>query len=140
MSDSQNISIAQIPSGDYEGYYWYSDAQAPEIIIGKNIDPAKFTALPFVIEANFYCQAKQISIRVRNVEGQYLVTQFNLGALPEDFKTTRKTYLGHDLKGRNFILVEAWREVVDTEQMAGLKTLQPAWSAFAGFTPEKAAQ
>lgn len=129
----KKITIAEIPDLLYEGYYWYSNRKCPEILATEaRIDKNLFTQMPFVIEANFYAKGEDISIKVNFLNGAYHVAQFNLADLSSKLKT-EQVYLGHDLEGKNFKLIEAWQEVNDPN-LENMKTLQPAWSAFAGFT------
>lgn len=141
MSYSKLITKETIPDLTYEGYYWYSDESAPELLLGQKIDTSIFTLLPFVIEANFYNEAQKISIQVKNIDGQYYFYQYDLKGI-KDFE--EKTYLVNGfLQSRNFSryrMIEAWEEVSDApintkgeKALAGMSTLQIAWSAFAGF-------
>ncbi|WP_373550728.1 TIGR04423 family type III CRISPR-associated protein [Haliscomenobacter sp.] len=124
----------QILAVEYDGYYWLSDEQEPRIIRKGKIDPAWFKALPFVIEANFFTSDKNsgISIQVRNIEGVYQVTVYDLKNFPEGYSISYVPYIGHDLGGANYRMAEAWQSVND-ELLEGMTTLLPAWSAFAGF-------
>lgn len=132
---TQQIALHEIPDYHYQGYYWYSDAEAPEIIDNGKIDTDKFTKLPFVIEGNFYAPKENVSIQVKHINGAHQVTRFNLAEL-DSHLGRKRLYLGHDLKGRNFYMMEAWIEAEDP-YLENMKTLQPAWSAFAGFTAQK---
>ncbi len=129
---AQQIDLAAIPDYLFEGYYWYSNAQKPEVIQNEKIDKNKFTSLPFVVEGNFYAKAEKVSIQVKFINGNYLVTRFNFSELDPKLGHMQ-IYAGHDLKGKNFQVLEAWSEVEDP-YLENMKTLQPAWSAFAGFT------
>jgi len=129
----QKITIAEIPNQlNFEGYYWYSDKQKPVILDNEKIDKKTFTALPFIIEGNFYAPKEQISIQVKNLNGTYHIAKIDLN-LPEIILVEEKEYIAHDLKGiRKFKMKEAWQEVED-ELLEGMSTLVPAWSAFSGF-------
>lgn len=133
----QIISIDQIPQDIlFEGYYWYSDQQKPEIILSPSIlQHGWFTELPFVVEANFYSQVAQISIQVKNIDSQYVVAKIDLSRLNE-IEYDRTTYIGHDLGGKGYTMIEAWVPQGD-ELLEDMESLIPAWSAFAGFTNNK---
>jgi CRISPR type III-associated protein (TIGR04423 family) len=126
------ININSLPKGNFEGYFWYSNAENPLIQTSGPIDVDIFKDLPFVIEANFYDKALQISVSVRHSEGEYHITQYNLAQPTEGLELDEVYYEGHDLKGHNYLMKEAWQPVSD-ELLAGMETLQPAWAAFAGF-------
>lgn len=132
----QLIPISEIPEDLlFEGYYWYSNEKSPVILTGEPIQQSWFTELPFVIEANFYAEAAQISIQVRHWDGDYHAARIDLHLL-DSIHHDRVSYIGHDLGGRNFEMIEAWAPQTD-ELLEGMKTLVPAWAAFAGFTTNK---
>lgn len=131
-------SIQDIPDYLYEGYYWHSDKQFPEVIINECIDKSKFTEMPFIVEANFIAKEEKISIQVRNIDGQYHISGFNLKGVDDSGHVVRE-YIAHDLKIENgkrkiekFKMVEAWEEVSDS-MLENMVTLQPSWAAFFGF-------
>lgn len=134
---NKEISFNQIPDLNYQGYYWLSNAQTPIILRHEKINLQLFEkALPFIIEGNFYHKEEEISINVKFIDGDYKICQYNLKDYP------RKEYLciGHLIeKGFPiYEMVEAWEEVINNESsevdsLAGMVSLQPAWSAFAGF-------
>ena len=125
----KKIKIEQIPSGNYEGYYWLSNASKPEVIKGQDIDKTKFGVLPFVVEANFYCRDTETSIQIKNIDGIYHVAQIDV----KDCDAVK--YIGHDI-GADFLVVEAW-EVIEDEFLENMKTQVPAWTAFKGFVEPK---
>lgn len=127
------INIKDIPAFNFEGYYWYSNAQKPNIHEHSPIDQSIFTDFPFVIEANFYAHEEQISISVKHIDGAYYIMKYDLSNI-SDLKKRAKHYEGHDLGGKNFLLYEDWSPVADPllEDMAAL---QPSGIAFIGFQP-----
>lgn len=128
----QKIDKAAIRQLDFEGYYWYSNEKKPHIQKSGNIDLNIFTELPFVIEASFYAKREQISIQVKNIDGQYHFAQIDLKNLnPQHLR--HQNYIAHDLGSiGKFQVVESWQEQAD-ELLEGMTTLVPAWAAFAGF-------
>lgn len=132
----QNIQITEIPKDTlFEGYYWYSNKQSPELIMGEAIQQCWFTELPFVIEANFYARTEQISIQIRHLDGAYHVAKIDLSQLAEG-NYDKLTYIGHDIGKRKFDIIEAW-ELQSDDLLEGMETLVPTWTAFAGFTTIK---
>lgn len=130
-------SIQDIPDYRYEGYYWYSDSQAPQVILDERIDKSKFTEIPFVIEANFFARKENVSIQVRNIDGQYYVSGFRFIGIEDSDKHVIREYFAHDLKTgktsiKKFEMVEAWEETNDP-LLENMTTLQPSWAAFRGF-------
>ena len=132
MSKQYNrITIDQIPDNiNFEGYYWYSNAKTPETIHKATIDKSWFTDLPFVIEANFYAREEQVSIQIKNIDGQYHVARIDLNE--NNLKNAQK-YAGHDIEGLNYQMVEAWENVEEDVNELKMNVLRPTWTAFAGF-------
>ena len=93
----KKIEIQQIPFHlTFEGYYWYSNASKPCVLDDETISASIFTQLPFIIEGNLYNKENQISINIKNIDGQYLITQADLMGLDEA-NLTLQTYIPHDL-------------------------------------------
>lgn len=129
----RNIEVHEIP-GDilFEGYYWYSNAKIPEVIPQEPIKKGWFKEMPFIIEANFYSREKKLSIQVRHVDGKYHVARIDLDHADASLLDGPVTYLGHDLKGLDYQVVEAWEPKPDP-LCDGMEVLQPSWTAFVGF-------
>ena len=127
MAACEKISLVQIPQDlQFVGYYWLSDQKKPTVQKNMgNIDHKIFSDLPFVIEANFFAPKDEISISIRNIEGEYHVWKYDL----KDASSEGKKYLGKEF---DFLMVEAWEEVED-RSLEDMKTFVPAWAAFAGF-------
>ncbi len=125
----KKIEMADIPDHNYSGYVWYSDAEKPIIIETKepfHLD--MLTELPFIIEGHLFCESEQISIQIKNIDGQYHFAEIDINGLLDQ----AKNYVGHDLN-TDYKMVEAWEEYPDP-LCTGMMTLRPAWRAFAGFT------
>jgi CRISPR type III-associated protein (TIGR04423 family) len=133
----QPITISEIPEDIlFEGYYWYSNDKSPKIIsTPEPIQQSWFTELPFVVEADFYAKAEQISIQVRHWDSVYHTAKIDLTQLDE-ITYDKVSYIGHDLGGRNFEMIEAWEPRPD-KLLEGMETLVPTWAAFAGFINTK---
>ena len=127
----KKINIEDIPTGNFDGYYWYSNKPKPEIINNTEIVKSKLTQLPFVIEANFYSRETETSIQIKNIDGKYDIAIIDL----KDCIIAPQFYLGHDI-GQDYQVVEAWEEVED-ELLEGMKTQVPSWVAFKGFIKPK---
>ena len=135
MKRTQIISVSDFPSDiDFEGYLWFSDQSRPLVLRGEEVPGDIFNKiLPFVIEGNLWSEERKLSIKIQNVDGQYLITSFDLNHSEEDFHLDEKKYLTHRLDGiREYRVVEAWEEKQD-EYMENMKTLVPSWTAFKGF-------
>ena len=134
----KEIKIQDIPKGKYTGYYWLSDRTEPEIIWNKEkeIDLNWFGKLPFVVEANFYSAELEKSIQIKNIDGKYHCAVIDL----KDCKLTPQKYIGHDLDGWDYEVVEAWEDreikVIGTDDEF-MKTKVPSWVAFKGFVKLK---
>lgn len=121
----KKINIEDIPSGDFQGYYWLSDSSKPEVQNEGEIDKSVFNNLPFVIEANYYSSDLGISIQIKNIDGIYDVAQIDVKDLDA------KKYIGHDIDS-DYLVVEAWQEEKD-DLLENMTTKVPSWVAFKGF-------
>jgi CRISPR type III-associated protein (TIGR04423 family) len=124
-------NIREIPDLNYQGYYWLSNEDKPVEILNNKLDKSVFKDLPFVVEANFYAVKEQISISVKNVDGKYHIYQYNL----KDVSIERRsdiTYLAHKTNSKKFVVTRVWNEYED-QNLLGMKTLIPLFSAFTGF-------
>ena len=129
----QKITIKEIPDFDFEGYYWYSNERRPKRVLGGKIDQSIFSDLPFVIEANFFSKKENVSIQVKNIDGDYYILQFNLSSIQDHHLIDKQDYIAHDLVDiKKYKMMEAWEERSD-ELLEGMKTLVPSWTAFVGF-------
>lgn len=115
---------------EYEGYIWYSNQSLPEQ--RNKISKSDFTDLPFIVEGNLYSKKDEISINIKNIDGEYFITQGILKNLPDD-QITRQEFLAHKLDGiKQIKMIQFWKEDED-ELCEGMKTLKPSWQAFQGF-------
>lgn len=115
---------------EYEGYLWYSNQPKPEQ--RNKIRLEDFTDLPFIVEGNLYSGKEGISINIKNIDGEYFVTQGVLKDLPTD-QITEQEFLAHKLDGvKKIKMIQFWNEIED-ELCEGMKTLKPGWQAFKGF-------
>lgn len=137
----QPINIDEIDyTVEYEGYLWYSGGSYPELINGQ-VDKSYFYPLArnvpsslFIIEGNLYAHDLKRSIAIRNVDGQYLIHQADLATI-NPAQLTSQRYKSHRLGSIKAVeMVQYWDEVKDEDNLLeGMKTLVPAWTAFAGF-------
>lgn len=123
---------------NYQGYYWLSDKSKPTVFAqSESLNLATLIQdhhLPFIIEGNFCCienGIEKFSVSIRHINGQYQITKYDFTNIP-NLKEFLQAYKGHDIGEYDFLMVEYW-EIIADELLAGMKTLQPAWSAFYGF-------
>lgn len=128
------IKINQIDDLDYNGYYWLSKEPKPHIVEGK-FDKTILQDLPFVVEANLYDEDKQISISIKNVDGEYLITKYDLSKLSADEIKTAEKYLS-DRTGDfgKYRIYTYWQEKQDNEFLEGMSSLERTAEIFVGFT------
>jgi|SRR5690625_384176 len=116
---------------EYEGYLWYSNAQKPKVI--TKIKQEDFSKLPFIIEGNLYAKDEGISIAIKNIDGEYFITQAQVKDLPQDQVTNQK-FVAHKLDDvKKIKIIQYWEESGKEELLEGMKTLIPSWKAFVGF-------
>jgi len=135
MSDKyKSIDVADIPEGNYQGYYWLSDAQKPELHENESIDPLLFEQgkVPFVVEGNFYCKDKMISLQVKNRDGNCHIAQIDVSDMDE-IKRYDCSHLKEKIGYTQYKMIEHWEAVAGGSYLADMETLEPTWSAFVGF-------
>jgi CRISPR type III-associated protein (TIGR04423 family) len=137
----KTITLADIPTDViFDGYLWLSNATKPITMKAERVDNSLFEKLlPFVVEGNLWSEELSLSIQIRNVDGAYIVQQFDLTGSDQDpLLDDKEDYLAHDLDGiAKYRVVEAWQEEQQDKILAGMKTLVPAWTAFKGFVHDK---
>src|SRR5690606_11807360 len=117
----------------YEGYYWYSDTDRPEMVLHEKISPEIFSALPFIIEGNLYAEEPGFSIQIKNIDGAYRIYRTELSGLNPS-QITGYEYLAHKLPGVSKIkMLKYWEETAPDPLLENMKTLVPARQAFVGF-------
>lgn len=128
----KEVNLTSLGGKKFQGYLWYSDAEAPVLLEQETVKDEHFTKLPFIIEGNLYCEAERLSVQIKNIDGVYKITSVVLPQ-PQHPNYFLESYIAHDVKGyRKFLLFEAWEAETD-DLLSGMGCLQPAWSAFAGF-------
>lgn len=65
----------KIDKSNYVGYYWFSDKEKPEL---ENFETLEENKIPFVIEGYLYNKDNKISIAIKNLNGKYVITKFDL--------------------------------------------------------------
>lgn len=142
MNTSKKIVIPQ--SDSYEGYYWMSDSDKPVIVSGglpKELETLDPMCNPFVIEAQLYDKAGNVSYSVKYIDGQYHIYKFSEVADQLTVATgkydhiTLKKYQSHRMDGRKLLFLQYW-DAEDDPLCAGDKpmpVLQPGALVFVGF-------
>lgn len=131
----KKINISNIDhSLDYQGYLWLSDKKEPIILIDEKIPDNIFNSLPFVVEGYLFCKSKYgLSIKIKNVDGEYHVSKVELNTIPKDQITQNDFVAIKNDKGIKKILsVQYWEKVPD-QLSENMDTLEPSWVAFNGF-------
>ena len=84
-------NAAEIPDGNFSGYFWFSDSVEVELIENKPIEKERLfiSQIPFVIEANFFCSKRNLSVSVKNVDGVYYYNLIDLNKVSSEFKSSR---------------------------------------------------
>ena len=89
--------------------------------------------MPFIIEGHLYCESKNVSITIKNIDGEYHIYAADLNGL-ESSQCHEQKYIAHDLAGISaFTMLEYWAASAPDPLLVGMTTLVPAWSAFKGF-------
>jgi CRISPR type III-associated protein (TIGR04423 family) len=116
----------------YEGYLWYSNAQAPVYIdLSRPIKREDFTEIPFIVEGYLYCSsAKAASIKIKSIDGIYQIYTANLKGLAPEQCSRVEFVIKND--SRKLKALQYWNSVED-ESCEGMSVLKPSWIAFEGF-------
>lgn len=133
-----------IPDIEYVGYYWMSDKTTPEVIgdtaehptvklpeeLRNCLDAPAMN--PFVMEAQLYCPTEKLSIGIKYVDGQYIISRCEeTKAIPSDC-VTLKRYVANRMGKRRLLFRQYWEAKPDA-LCGGMDVLQPAAMAFVGF-------
>ena len=125
-----------IDKSKYEGYVWESDKQRPEILPASGEINTDVISNPFVIEAQLIDLGKNESLSIKFVDGEYLVSRYNLTDY-KDIDTTEEEYIPNQMPGVDKLLFKrAWRLEKD-EMCQGWDVLQPAELVFVGLKKQQ---
>ena len=156
MSNTSN----NIERGNYEGYLWFSDADAPVVLDGEELAvdfdqvltiEGKDYDLPskkvFIVEAQLFDNNSKISYSVKYVDGKHLVKRYEvdkkylekqneIDALSDNpEKPDYKQYYGNRLK-RWLKFLQYWKLQKDSF-CCGMETWIPKQLVFVGFNNQK---
>lgn len=134
-----------IEPGCYEGYLWLSDEDTPILIPtkreGYNLEKDGLDLPsdqnPFVIEGLLFDASNSKSIKIKYIDGGYLVKEYSLEPqTPSDVQDV--TYQSHRMGGRKLKFLQYWEEnndesCDDPQDERGMKTLRPGKLVFVGF-------
>lgn len=146
--------------GKYEGYFWESDKQAPQIYKGENLLEEKAfdsEKNPFIIEGQFFDRTTGHSVSIKYVDGEYLIKEYYMETSNEGktFYVMEKDENGEDVKrevkckaveqhykgnskleGNNLRFYELWEEKPDPF-CCNMNVLEATKIIFAGFLINK---
>ena len=133
-----------IPDIEYVGYYWMSDRTDSDVIgdreyhqtekmpdeLKKCLSDPQIN--PFVIEAQLYNPTEKLSIGIKYVDGEYIISRCEAPKdIPSD-SVTLKRYVANRMGKHRLLFRQYWEEKPD-ELCEGMDVLQPAAMAFVGF-------
>lgn len=141
MSNTSN----NIERGIYEGYLWFSDADAPVVLDGEELAvdfdqvltiKGRDYDLPskrvFIAEAQLFDKDNSISYSVKYVDGQHLVKRYEVDRCKE---TDLKQYYGNGMK-KWLQFLQYW-ELQHDSFCCGMETWVPKGLVFVGFINKK---
>ncbi len=145
-------TIDILPDAPCVGYYWMSDATDP-IVIESKVDhhpeklPMKLKEVledsksnPFVVEAQLFYPKELLSVGIRYVDGDYVITKKTVAK--EDMleggseMVSLRRYAAHRMPGKRLLFLQYWEASKD-KFCAEMDVLQPKEMAFIGFEPIK---
>ena len=133
------IAVSSIPSGNYDGYIWYSNATEPKVLLAN----VRFEGLglttgenPFVIEAQLYAQSENKSYSIKFADGKYIALCYDLKALKdlEGVDVTPHRFLPNRMKEVEYLHFKEYWHPVSDPNCNGIDVLQPREFVFTGFT------
>jgi CRISPR type III-associated protein (TIGR04423 family) len=124
-------TLDKIPTGNYEGYYWLSDAEQPILVNDKNkFDASKIGINPFIIEGMLWDDVNKISIMISHT-GKYQIWEYKLIEL--EGEKEEKEYMAHRLDGISKVcFTQLWQEEPDAN-CEGMLALKMKAQIFTGF-------
>ncbi len=143
----KKIEIKDIPALEYEGYLWYSHKELPEFIDdNKSFHEGMLDRHPFIVEGALYDKEENISVTIRNIDGDYIIHQFDLMELENKnyHKIEHIWFVAKD-QTRKALMVEVWKLEEDKPIISeigkdkeillckGMPSYRPAFWIFKGF-------
>lgn len=64
----------------YTGYFWYSDKTEPKVNDFSELELSE-NQVPFIIEGYLYNESEQECISIKNFNGEYHITKFNINEI-----------------------------------------------------------
>jgi len=125
--------MKKIEKSKYDGYVWWSDQPAPEVLKNAEYEHEMVDGEnPFIVEAQL-CDGIN-SISVKYIDGKYLVNKFDISAKPSaNFEYSEQKYIANFDGVAGLQFRQYWRDKED-EVCNNMKVLQPAEFVFVGFT------
>lgn len=124
-------TVAEIPNGNYQGYYWLSNAETPVMINGK-IDSTQIKINPFIIEGMLWDEKAKKSIMITHT-GSYQIFEYDLNEIEGEM--VEKEYMAHRLNGVSKVCFkQLWQAEKDANCAgADMKVLKMKAQIFVGF-------
>ena len=124
----------KIEKSIYQGYLWYSDQKAPQVLNNEVFElESADSSNPFIVEGQLFDGQKSISIKY--VDGKYLVKEYILDDL-SNCEKVEQVFHSYRMDGEQLKFNLYWREVED-DLCEGMKVLQPAELVFVGFNDKE---
>lgn len=147
--------MAQIEiTGNFEGYLWDSDKQAPEVYCGEKLLSSYIfdnEINPFIIEGQLFDALTGQSVSIKYVDGEYKIKKYFIDKKNGNlfYSVTKDDYVekkdiiicevkdlyfkgSSKLKGHNLHFYELWEEKPDS-LCCDMKVLEATKVIFAGF-------
>ena len=121
--------LADIPSGNYQGYYWLSDAETPEKVNGK-FDSNQIKINPFIIEGMLWDNDKKKSVMISHT-GRYQIFEYNFNEIEGEM--VEKEYMAHRIEGENKVCFKQLWQAEEDANCEGMKVLKMKAQIFVGF-------
>jgi CRISPR type III-associated protein (TIGR04423 family) len=127
------IKRTDIPALSYEGYLWYSDNKNP-LVIKDDFKDDLLSELPFVLEGNLWAEKEKLSISIKHINGDYIISSFSLDTI-DDLDNKSKKFLSSIPDFTQYKIYQHWESVAN-ENCENMLVAKPLWFAFVGFIKE----
>ncbi len=125
LSEINNLDFSH-----FEGYLWFSNAEYPTFDI-KELKELEENVIPFVIEGFLFDETNKQSISIKNFNGKYVITSFDLTNKNMIRFLEEHQYPANKMEGIEAIKKQKMQELIPDED--GFAVWQTVAEVFVGF-------
>jgi CRISPR type III-associated protein (TIGR04423 family) len=130
MAIRRITKLADIPTGNYQGYYWLSDREHPQLLQNSAELAAFAETNPFIIEAMLWDEQQQRSIMITHT-GTQQIFEYNLATIAG--RLEKKEYQAHRIPGYSTICFDQLWQAEPDDNCNGMQVLKLKAHIFTGL-------